>query len=145
MRLRRMGRADAGLLALWVPFRAWWPRALPLCLHTVPGLTAGAEWLLCTALVRAAFQLERRREEETVSSGFTEVCGQDFYWSRRAQRREGWEMGYYHWWGSRRVGFSPLGREDVRLVPVLSGAGWGVGDGEWGVRRRVGGAVKQPD
>lgn len=87
-----MWRADAGLLALWVPFRAWWPRALPLCLHTVPGLTAGAEWLLCTALVRAAFQLERRREEETVSSGFTEVCGQDFYWSRRAQRREGWEM-----------------------------------------------------
>ena len=80
-----MGRA----LALWVPFRAWLPRALPLCLHTVPGLRAGAEWLLCTALVRAAFQLERRREEETVSLGFTEECGQDFYWSRRTQRCEG--------------------------------------------------------
>jgi len=55
------------------------------------------------------------------------------------------DEGNYHWWGSRRVGFSPLGREDVTLVPVLSGAGWGVGDGEWGVRRRVGRAVKQPD
>lgn len=36
------------------------------------------------------------------------------------------------------MGFSPLGREDVRLVPVLSGAGWGVGGGELGVKRRVG-------
>lgn len=96
-------------------------------------------------LVWAAFQLKCRRKEETVSSGFTEVCGQDFYWSQRTQRREGWEMGYYHWWGSGRMGSSPLGREDVRLVPVLGGAGWGVGGGEWGVRQRVGGAVKQPD
>ena len=48
-------------------------------------------------------------------------------------------MDYYRWWGSGRVGFSPLGREDVRLVPVLSGAGWGVGGGELGVTWRVGG------